>query len=98
MDGAQDARERARRLGRRPARPPLPRVQSVRDEAAAVGVVTDALLAYVDPKRRGCWPRGDVPSVSGVIGWAVTDRAPNAEPWAHVDVEKLRAGLERGWR
>lgn len=66
--------------------------------ADGLGAMSDAVLAYVDPERRGRRGYGaEKPSLGGVLGWAATGLPPNLTPWAHHDLEGLREGLERGW-
>lgn len=56
-----------------------------------------ALLDAVDSDRAMRRQNPYEPELRGVRGWAVANRAkPNAEPWAHVGLNDLRALLAVG--
>jgi len=61
------------------------------------GSMRSAVLDLIDPGRAMRRRRPYEPDVNGVRGWAALGaRRPNAEPWAHLDLDGLRALLASG--
>jgi hypothetical protein len=67
-----------------------PTCESARD---AGGSMRSAVLDRVDPGREMRRHGPHEPEVQGVRGWALVGGTPNAEPWAHLDLDGLRAVL-----
>lgn len=61
----------------------------------AGGTIRSAVLDRVDPGRALRRHVPHEPDLNGVRGWAVVGGKPNAEPWAHLDLDRLRDLLER---
>lgn len=72
-----------------------PACQAAQDDAGS-HMLDAAILAVVDPDRAIRRKRPYAPSVEGAQAWVVTSRMPNREPFAHLDLDGLRASLLRG--
>lgn len=69
-----------------------PSCEAIRE---AGGTMRSAVLNLADPGREMRRHVPHEPDVNGVRGWAVVGGKPNAEPWAHLDLDGLRSMLER---
>lgn len=72
-----------------------PACQTAQDDAGS-HMLDAAILAVVDPDRAIRRKRPYAPSVDGAQAWGVTGLTPNREPFAHLDLDGLRASLLRG--
>lgn len=72
-----------------------PACQHAQDDAGS-HMLDAAILTAVDPDRATRRKRPYAPSVNGARAWGVTSRKPNREPFAHLDLDGLRASLASG--